>query len=147
MEDSCLHCASGTSLKASVSERSANGDAQVSCLIWSRWSGFACLSRHVLYCLILGGAALFWERGLFYGCWEFPVLRRWVGGYSAGVKSYVQGGAEREWRVRLGQDMASLGGWGGMRSRGQRFGKQETRKVCVFIIRTEKKTCEGDRFF
>lgn len=39
------------------------------------------------------------------------------------------------------------GGVGGMRSRGQRFGKQETRKVCVFIIRTEKKTCEGDGFF
>lgn len=37
------------------------------------------------------------------------------------------GGFDWDWRdARL---------WEGMRSRGQRFGKHETRKVCVFIIR------------
>lgn len=30
------------------------------------------------------------------------MLRRWVGGCSAGVKSYDQGEAMRGWRVRLG---------------------------------------------
>lgn len=64
----------------------------------ARWSGVEREWRHrsvlayldevvwlclpVLTCLPLSyprSAALFWERGLFYGCWEFPVLRRWAG--------------------------------------------------------------------
>lgn len=51
-------------------------------------------------------------------------------GYFAGVKSYAQGGGGG-----LGCDREMLA-WGGGGGGGQRFGKQETRKVCVFIIRT-----------
>lgn len=43
-----------------------------------------------------GGGAALWVLGIS------GVLRRWVGGCSARVKSYDQGEATRGWRVRLG---------------------------------------------
>lgn len=46
----------------------------------------------------------------FMGVGNFRWLRRWVGGCSAGVKSYDQGEAVRGWRVRLGTGEGRGGG-------------------------------------
>lgn len=85
----------------------------------------SCVVSSLEHRFILGAGAILWVLGI-------SGAKKVGRGYSAGVKRYVQGGADREWRVSLGQ--GRWRGWVG--SGGQRFGKHETRKVCVFIIRT-----------
>lgn len=60
------------------------------------WLGLPVLTCLVLSRpLILGAGAILWVLGI-------SVAKKVGRGYSAGVKRYVEGGADREWRVRLG---------------------------------------------
>lgn len=56
-------------------------------------------------CFILGAGAILWVLGI-------SGAEKVGRGYSAGVKRYVRGGADREWRVSLGQGRWLA--WGGL---------------------------------
>lgn len=83
----------------------------MSCIVWSLEQRF-----------ILGAGAILWVLGISGA--------KTVGrGYSAGVKRYVQGGADREWRVRLGQGRwRSWGAGGGSEVRETR----DKKSMCVY---------------
>lgn len=67
-------------------------------------SGVVSSLETLLYFGSGGGVATLWVLGIS------GVLRRWVGGCSARVKSYDQGEAMRGWRVRLGTGGRVMGG-------------------------------------
>lgn len=85
----------------------------------------SCIVSSLEHRFILGAGAILWVLGI-------SGAKKVGRGYSAGVKRYVQGGADRNGELDWDRVDGEVGGGSG----GQRFGKHETRKVCVFIIRT-----------